>query len=133
MERELQANELRTMVKRAVVNYSIYDSDYDYLQTDSNGVDHICEEIAEELYNAGYRKIDKKQEDELGLCRGGKGEMTGKEILEKALSWYMGMYGCNPKKNAYDGYAEYSCNGYVTNEDEAIAILKAKRMLDWWE
>lgn len=56
-----------------------------------------------------------------------------KEILETALRWYMNMYGCSPARNVFDDYIEYSCNGYIVDKEEAIAILKAKRMLDWFE
>ncbi len=58
---------------------------------------------------------------------------TDIEILETALRWYMCMYGCNPTRNKYDEYVEYSCNGYVTSEEEAIALAKAKRMIDFFE
>lgn len=59
--------------------------------------------------------------------------MNDKEILEIALKWYMNMYGCSPKRNVYDEYIEYSCNGYVVDEEEAVALLKAKRMLNFFE
>ena len=61
--------------------------------------------------------------------------MTEQEekILKTALQWYMEMYGCRPERNVYDGTAEYSCNGYVTDKEEATTLLKAKKMLDWFE
>lgn len=49
------------------------------------------------------------------------------EILKEALRWYMGMYGCTPQRNNYDDYIEYSCNGYVTDKEEAEAITKSKK------
>ena len=55
------------------------------------------------------------------------------ETLKIALKWYMDMYGCRPERNAYDDTVEYSCNGYVTDKEEATALLKAKKMLDWFE
>ena len=55
------------------------------------------------------------------------------ETLKIALKWYMDMYGCRPERNVYDDIVEYSCNGYVTDKEEATALLKAKKMLDWFE
>lgn len=55
------------------------------------------------------------------------------EKLKTALKWYMDMYGCRPERNVYDDTVEYSCNGYVTDKEEATALLKAKEMLDWFE
>lgn len=61
--------------------------------------------------------------------------MTEQEekTLKTALRWYIDMYCCRPERNVYDGNVEYSCNGYVTNKEDAIALLKAKKMLDWFE
>lgn len=54
------------------------------------------------------------------------------ETLKTALNWYMNMYGCRPERNVYDDNVEYSCNGYVTDEEDATALLKAKGMIDWF-
>lgn len=61
--------------------------------------------------------------------------MTEQEekTLKIALQWYMGTYDCTPERNAYDGYIEYSCNGYVTDKETAIALCKAKKELSWFE
>lgn len=61
--------------------------------------------------------------------------MTEQEekTLKTALRWYMDMYGCRPERNVYGDKVEYSCNGYVTNKEEATTLLKAKKMLDWFE
>lgn len=61
--------------------------------------------------------------------------MTEQEekTLKTALRWYMDMYGCRPERNVYDDTVEYSCNGYVTNKEDATALLKAKQTLDWFE
>lgn len=61
--------------------------------------------------------------------------MTEQEekTLKTALRWYMDMYGCRPERNVYDDIVEYSCNGYVTDKEEATTLLKAKKMLDWFE
>lgn len=57
-----------------------------------------------------------------------------KEIgqLKTALNWYINMYGCRIERGVYDDNVEYSCNGYIANEEEAVALLEAKRMLDWF-
>ena len=55
------------------------------------------------------------------------------EILKTALKWYMDMYGCRPERNVYDSDVEYSCNGYVTDKEEATVLLKARKMLGWFE
>ena len=61
--------------------------------------------------------------------------MTEQEekTLKTALRWYMDMYGCRPERNVYDDTVEYSCNGYVTNKEDAMALLKAKQTLDWFD
>lgn len=61
-------------------------------------------------------------------------EMTDVEILTEALRWYMGMYGCSPRKcNFDDGYLQFSCNGYTVHEDTARIIAKARDLVDFWE
>lgn len=61
--------------------------------------------------------------------------MTEQEekTLKTALRWYMDIYGCRPERNVYGRTVEYSCNGYVTNKEDATALLKAKKMLDLFE
>ena len=60
--------------------------------------------------------------------------MTEREkMLETALQWYMNTYGCTPERTTYDDYEEYSCNGYATNKETAIALCKAKKELSWFE
>lgn len=51
--------------------------------------------------------------------------MTEQEekTLKTALRWYMDMYGCRPERNVYDGTVEYSCNGYVTNKEDALSLI----------
>ena len=53
--------------------------------------------------------------------------------LKVALQWYIDMYGCRHERNMYDDYEEYSCNGYVTDKETAIALQKAKQELSWFE
>lgn len=61
--------------------------------------------------------------------------MTEQEekTLKTALQWYMDTYGCEPKRTKYDDYEEYSCNGYVTDKETAVALYKAKEELSWFE
>lgn len=62
--------------------------------------------------------------------------MTDQEekTLKTALRWYMDMYGCKLERNPDDDYEEYSCNGwYVIGKETAVALYKAKKMLDWFE
>lgn len=61
--------------------------------------------------------------------------MTEQEekTLKTALRWYMDMYGCRLERNVYGRTVEYSCNGYVTDKEEATSLLKTKKMLDWFE
>ena len=61
--------------------------------------------------------------------------MTEQEekTLKTALRWYMDMYGCRRERSVYDDTVEYSCNGYVTNKEDAMALLKAKQTLDWFD
>ena len=60
--------------------------------------------------------------------------MTEQEkILKTALQWYMDTYGCRPERTTYDDYEEYSCNGYVTDKETAVALYKAKEELSWFE
>ncbi len=53
--------------------------------------------------------------------------------LKIALRWYIDMYGCRPERSTYDDYEEYSCNGYATDKETAIALQKAKQELNWFE
>lgn len=55
------------------------------------------------------------------------------ETLKTALQWYMNMYGCKVEKITDDDYEEYSCNGYVTDKETAVALYKAKEGLSWFE
>lgn len=61
--------------------------------------------------------------------------MTEQEekTLKTALKWYMDMYDCRPQKSTYNDYEEYSCNGYVTDKETAVALYKAKEELSWFE
>ena len=43
------------------------------------------------------------------------------------------MYGFTLSKNDYDGDIEYSCNGYVVDEDTMKVLVQAKKLIDWWE
>lgn len=108
-------------------------------------------EDAEILYNAGYRKVLLDTENSKGvdvvqyaprqLIEGyterevekARKETDEKEILKTALRWYIDMYGCRPERSTYDDYVEYSCNGYVTDKETAIALQKAKQELSWFE
>lgn len=54
------------------------------------------------------------------------------EQLKTALNWYINMYGCRTERIVNDDNVEYSCNGYIADEEEAVALLKTKRMLDWF-
>ena len=59
--------------------------------------------------------------------------MTNEEILKEALEYFVGMYGFKLERNNYDGEIEYSCNGYVIDEDTAKVLAQAKRPIGWWE
>ncbi len=59
--------------------------------------------------------------------------MTNEEILKEALEYFAGMYGFTLERNNYDGEIEYSCNGYVVDEDTAKVLAQAKRLVGWWE
>jgi hypothetical protein len=59
--------------------------------------------------------------------------MTNEEILKEALEYFVGMYGFKLERNNYDGEIEYSCNGYVIDEDTAKVLAQAKRLVGWWE
>lgn len=60
--------------------------------------------------------------------------MTEQEkMLKTALQWYMDTYGCRPERTTYDDYEEYSCNGYVTDKETAVALYKAREELSWLE
>ncbi len=59
--------------------------------------------------------------------------MTNEEILKEALEYFVGMYGFKLERNDYDGEIEYSCNGYVVDEDIFKVLYQAKKLTDWWE
>lgn len=78
----------------------------------------------------GYSCSDKLKLDACALITEQEKEI---ETLKNALTWYMNMYGCRTEQNVYDDNVEYSCNGYVTDKEEATSLLKAKKMLDWFD
>lgn len=51
-----QIKKIVCIVKNAIGNNGTYRSYFDYIEMDSNDVDHAAEESAEEIYKAGYRK-----------------------------------------------------------------------------
>ena len=59
--------------------------------------------------------------------------MTNEEILIEALEYFAGMHGFHLEKNDYDGTIEYSCNGYVVDEDTMKVLVQAKKLIGWWE
>ena len=59
--------------------------------------------------------------------------MEDKKILKEALKYFANMYGFTLSKNDYDGDIEYSCNGYVVDEDTMKVLVQAKKLIDWWE
>ena len=59
--------------------------------------------------------------------------MTNEEILKEALEYFVGMHGFRLERHDYDGEIEYSCNGYVIDEDTAIILAQAKKLVGWWE
>lgn len=56
--------EIILAVKNAIYNNADIDVDCDCVQTDGNGVDHIADEVAETLYNAGFRQLFYKSQQE---------------------------------------------------------------------
>ena len=59
--------------------------------------------------------------------------MEEKEILKGALEHFTGMHGFTLERNDYDGEIEYSCNGYIVDEDTFKVLYQAKKLIDWWE
>jgi hypothetical protein len=58
---------------------------------------------------------------------------TKEEVLAEALEYFTGMYGFKLERNDYDGEIEYSCNGYVVDEDTFKVLYQAKKLVGWWE
>lgn len=54
-------------------------------------------------------------------------------ILKEALEYFTGMYGFKLERNDYDGEIEYSCNGYVVDEDTFKVLYQSKKLVGWWE
>lgn len=61
--------------------------------------------------------------------------MTNEEILIEALEHFAGMHGFKLEryKDEDDGTVEYSCNGYVVNEETMRVLVRAKELIGWWE
>lgn len=59
MTKEQQKDKIAFMVKALIGVNAKIDFEADCAELDSNDIDHIAEQIAETLYTAGYRKIDK--------------------------------------------------------------------------
>ena len=87
-----------------------------------------CPYIGHNPMTCGYSCSEKVKIDARNLITEQEKEI---ETLKNALTWYMNMYGCKPERNVYDDKVEYSCNGYVTDKEEATALLKAKKELGW--
>lgn len=60
-------------------------------------------------------------------------ENSKEEILKEALEYFAGMHGFHLEKNDYDGEVEYSCNGYVVDEDTFKTLSQAKELTGWWD
>jgi len=82
--------EIILAVKNAIYNNADIDVDCDCVQTDGNGVDHIADEVAEALYNAGYRKVGKnavvltrEEYDRLNACI--KSEEEVRAIMQQQM------------------------------------------------
>lgn len=61
--------------------------------------------------------------------------MTNEEILKEALEYFAGMHGFKLEryKDEEDCSIEYSCNGYVVDEDTMKVLVQAKELIGWWE
>lgn len=54
----MDKDEIILMVKKAIANNSLPFEDSDeFVELDGFDVDNIADEVAEEVYNAGYRKV----------------------------------------------------------------------------
>jgi hypothetical protein len=61
--------------------------------------------------------------------------MTNEEILIEALEYFAGMHGfeLDRYEDKEEDILEYSCNGYVVDEDTFKVLYQAKKLIDWWE
>lgn len=59
--------------------------------------------------------------------------MTNEEILKEALEYFVGMHGFRLDKEDLDDGIEYSCNGYVVDENTMRVLVQAKKLIGWWE
>ena len=58
------------------------------------------------------------------------------ETIRAALEYFAGMRGFTLeryKDEDDNSTVEYSCNGYVVDEDTFKVLYQAKKLIDWWE
>lgn len=79
MNKEQIKDKIILTVKNAIADNADIDVDTDTVTTDCNGVDHIAEQVAKELYNA-FKPIDKEPIGALG--KRGLTENRGQQIKE---------------------------------------------------
>lgn len=95
MNKEQQKDEIISIVKKEIDDNSVCSvGENEIISLDGNDVDHIAEQSAEMLYNAGYRKIDENcaviTKDELKEYK----RQAVKEFIEK----------CKEYSKIYDKY-----------------------------
>lgn len=121
MNKEQIKDKIILTVKNAIADNADIDVDTDTVTTDCNGVDHIAEQVAKELYNA-FKPIDKEPIGALG-----KRGLTGKEeqikemadIIKAGYKEWLDVTGVIPEGTTY--YAE--CLG--ESEDCAELLYNA--------
>jgi len=114
-----------------------------------NGEDCKCIKQATALYNANCRILDKGSKiisnkklleiaddyTEMAKFRTKINTKINKikkqkQILEKALEYFAITYGFTLRRNRCDNEIEYSCNGYVIDEDTVRILVQAKKLID---
>lgn len=89
--KEQQKDEIILIVKKAIADNAEIDVETDTVTTDCNGCDHIAEQVAKEIYNAGNRKVPKyaviltpeEREEEMKLTN----EILAERDELKAENW----------------------------------------------
>ena len=81
-----------------------------------------------EKANRARREVDQRSKQEAE-------EKAEVETLREALEYFAGMHGFTLQRytDEDDGIVEYSCNGYVVDEDTMKVLVQAKKLIGWWE
>ena len=97
-------------------------------------LDHMAPGTAHNIISE-IEKANRARRDTEQCAKQEADEKAEVETLREALEYFVGMHGFTLQryKDEDDGTVEYSCNGYVVDEDTMKVLVQAKKLIGWWE